>query len=139
MMSKFEFQQNIKQFNDIKNGIRDLEERIAKMKTTKVKDSVKGSHKDFPYTEHTCVVEGIKDDYGALDRRKKVLQGKYDELNRLKIDMEEFINTGIRDEHLRQVLEYKYVDELTYIQIAHRIGGSADSIRMEVTRFLKEK
>lgn len=138
MMSKFEFQQNIKQYNDIKNGIKDLEERIAKMKINKVKDSVKGSHKEFPYTEHTCVVEGVKDDYGALDRRKKVLQSKYDELNKLKLEMEEFINTGIEDEHLRQVLEYRYVDELSYIQIQHKIGGSAEAIRKEIERFFKK-
>lgn len=123
----------------LKIGIKDLEERIRKMKQNVVKDSVKGSHKEFPYTEHMCVVEGVQNDYGALEKRKKLLSKKYDELNNLKLDIEEFINTGIKDEHLRQVLEYKYIDELTYNQIAHRIGGSADSIRMEVNRFFKEK
>lgn len=139
-MTGLEFKEKIKQYNDINRGIKDLKKRIREIeKQSKiVKDSVKGSSKIFPYVQHTCIVEGLEQNE-RLKRRKKLLKAKQKELEKLKESLEVYINTEITDERIRQILEYKYIDELSYIKIVHRIGGGTeDSIRMEVKRFFQK-
>ncbi|WP_368261264.1 RNA polymerase subunit sigma-24 [Eubacterium callanderi] len=47
---------------------------------------------------------------------------------------------GVEDSFMRQVLTYRYVNGLSWNQIALSIGGgnTADSVRMAHNRFLKE-
>jgi len=52
---------------------------------------------------------------------------------------EEFIKT-INDARMRRLLNLRFIEDLTYIQIAHKMGrrATADSVRMEIRRFLEE-
>lgn len=137
-MTSEEFKEKIKQYNYIVKGIKDLKARIKKIEehSKNVKDSVKGSSKSFPYTEHTCVVEGIEKS-DRLKRREKLLSRKKEELENLKEELEIYINTEIKDERFRQLLMYKYIDGFSWVKIADKFGGvTPDSIRMELKRFL---
>lgn len=139
-MTSEEFKEKIKQYNYIAKGIKDLNDRIRKIEEQSaiVKDSVKGSSKTFPYTEHTCVIEGIEKNE-RLKRRKKVLKAKKKELENLKEELEIYINTEIKDERFRQLLMYKYIDGFSWVKIADKLGGvTPDSIRMELKRFLEK-
>ena len=46
----------------------------------------------------------------------------------------------IDDVQLQNIIRYRYIDGLTWTQVAHKIGNNtSDSVRMAVMRFLKEK
>ena len=55
--------------------------------------------------------------------------------------IEEFISS-VDDSRQRLIIQYRYIDLLSWPQIAHRIGSgilSADSLRIEHNRFLAQK
>lgn len=49
--------------------------------------------------------------------------------------------TGIEDTLIRQIFTYRFVNGLTWNQVAHCIGGdcTADSVRMACNRFLEHE
>lgn len=140
-MTSEEFKEKVKQYNYLVKGIKDLKIRIKKIEAQAryVKDSVKGSSKKFPYTEHTCIVEGIEESE-RLKRREKLLNRKKEELEDLKEELEIYINTQIKDERFRQLLMYKYIDGFSWVKIADKLGGAVSevSLRKEFERFLKK-
>lgn len=140
-MTSEEFKEKIKQYNYIAKGIKDLNDRIRKIEEQSaiVKDSVKGSSKSFPYTEHTCVIEGIENNE-RLKRRKKLLKAKKKELENVKEELEIYINTEIKDERFRQLLMFKYIDGFSWAKISAKLGGAVPdtTLRKEFERFLKK-
>ncbi|MBQ8298654.1 MAG: hypothetical protein IJX99_02110 [Clostridia bacterium] len=140
MMTGSEFKNKIKNYIDIVRGIRDLNERIKKLETTSkiVKDSVKGSSNEYPFIQKTCVVEGMERNE-RLKRKKKILKKKQKELEIVKDELELYINTEIKEERIRQILEYKYIDGFSWVKIAFKMKAtSEESVRKELERFLKK-
>ena len=74
----------------------------------------------------------IADLRGLLDLNIKKC---FYELNRLN----RYINT-VEDSQLRTMLALRYVNGLSWVQVAHSIGGgnSADSVRKAVNRFFEK-
>ena len=138
-MTGEEFKKKIKEYNDIRRGIKDLEVRIKKINGQIVQDGVKGSSPTFPYVQHTCIVEG-QENSTRLKKRKKLLKKKQEELKLIKFELEEYINSSIDNERFRQLLEYKYIDEYSWIKISHKLGGTIPdtTLRKEFERFMKE-
>lgn len=134
-----EFKESIKSYKDIVRGINDLKSRIKNMDCRPiVKDSVKGSAKEFPFVQHTCVIEG-RERNSKLEKRKRLLKKKQNELEEIKYKIEVFLNTQIKDERMRQILEYRYIDGYSWIKIAFRVEASSEeAVRKEVERFLKK-
>ncbi len=143
-MTSEDFKEKIKQYNDLIRGIKDLKERINKLESQPaiVKDSVKGSHKSFPYTQHTCVVEGIDvEAHERLLRRKKLLKRKCAELESMKEEIEIYINNNIQDERIRQILQYRFIDGMSWEKIAFKKYNNsvpAATLRKEFERFMKK-
>lgn len=50
--------------------------------------------------------------------------------------IEEFIK-GIEDRQMRKIFVLRFVKGFTWIQIGHKVGGTADGCRMAVKRFLQ--
>lgn len=140
------------QYIDLKAEIEDLEQLISKTrkaivikeeKNGQVSDYVKGTRRDgtyggihiagYPYQE--C--EGLKD---FMIQRGKKLATFRDKLMELTNEVDDFINE-LNDTRMRRMLRYKYFDGLSWVQVAHRIGGncSADSCRNCVDRFLGKR
>ena len=138
-MNNAEFKENIKNYIFLKDGIKDLEDRIKKIENQRksIKDSVKGSHREFPYTIHTCVVEGKEKDE-RLKRRKKLLHNKKKELEKIKDELEIYVNTEIKDEQIRQLFMYRYIDKFSWVKIAHKMNGTESGMRMLHNRFLEK-
>ena len=138
-MTTEEFKERIQEYKDISRGIRDLKKRIRNLeeKMKIVKDTVKGSSSEFPFVQHTCIVEGLEENE-HLRKRKKLLKKKQKELEKVKYEMELYINTKIKDERMRQILEYRYIDGFSWIRIAHKMNGTEDGIRMEHKRFFEK-
>lgn len=139
----------LKQYIDLKNEIKDLrrrmedkEKKILQMEGCVVKDSVKGTRKDG--TIGTITVEGFP--YPELERRKLSLQRsrhrmqeKESEILEITEAVEKFIDE-IPDSRTRRIFRHRYLDNMSWIQVAHCMGKKAtpDGIRMIHDRFLKE-
>lgn len=136
------------QYCDLKEEVKDLRRRIANKQTEldkmdeegAVMDSVKGGYggiqhfkiSGFPYPEYSRKET-------ALYLYKAQLKNAELELLELTNEVEDYIQS-INNSRIRRIIRYVFMDDLTYIQTAHRMGGraTADSIRMELNRFLEK-
>ena len=117
-----------------------LKNQIENMDYIITTDSVSGSNPYFPYEPRHFKIEGIDyDDYNRKIRKlKKQLQRRIDELLNLMKETNEYIN-NIDDSLIRQIISLRYINGLTWEQVAAHIGGNntADSVRKAAERFLK--
>ena len=131
---------------------KDLFERIEKLESMPqaiVQDSVKGSSREFPFTQHNCIVKGFEEDK-VFKRRKNLIKKlkkryKQNEEDILKSIVHiEYELKKIEDSEIRKIIRYRYEDDLNYIQIAHKLNDkegkiyTADSIRMKLNRFFEK-
>lgn len=127
-----------KEIEMLKQQIADLEH---KMETEIVSDVVSGSNPEWPYERRRFHVEGIdiKGYEKRLRRLKRKLGRRLEELMELREQLEEYIAT-IPDSLVRQIFALRYINGLSWKQIAAHIGGgnTADSVRMMHNRFLKK-
>lgn len=93
----------------------------------------------------TIKIEGFPSlDYekkkAALKRYKAKLEILDQELLEKLTEIEEYIES-IDDSRIRRIMRYRYIDDLTWQQIAHRMGKhhTADGCRMAHDRFLEKK
>ena len=139
------------QYADVHQEVKDLRKRIeetekkifALKRGGTVIDSVRGSRKDgtigsiriegFPMAEYSKREDSLK-------RYVQLLMEKETDLLELLTKSEEFIET-IPDSHLRMIIRYRVVDDLTWRQVAQRIGGgnTEDGVRMAFNRYFEEK
>lgn len=92
----------------------------------------------------TCVVQGFpfpayERKKSQLRRYKRQLEAADERLLKLLTETEEYIN-NITDSRIRRIFRYRYVDNLSWIQVAHRMGGkhTPDSCRKTHDRFIEE-
>lgn len=140
----------LKQIPDIKREIRDLEKgidvtrrRIDTLKRNEVCDTVTGSRADL--TIGPIQVRGHPErEYGKrlreLQKKKELMEKKKTELSKMESDAEEYIQT-ISQSSLRRLLRYRYMDGLSWQQVATRMGHkySAESCRKRVERFMSDE
>ena len=140
------------QYISLKAEIADLEERIQKLrkeigrmesKDYQVSDSVKGTRKDGTYGSIRITgypYQLCQQKRWQLKRREYNLTKFQAELLELINEVDDYIN-GLEDSRMRRMLRHKYLDELSWVQVAHRMGRkyTADGCRKQVERFLQEK
>lgn len=132
-------QQEIK---DIQDKINDLEKHIGKMeeKGYMVKDSVVGGEggiQHFPI--EGCPWPEYAKKRTLLITRRQQLQDRELKLLELTNRVEEYINQ-IEDSRMRRMITYRFLDNLTWVQVAYRMGKhhTEESCRKAVERFLQE-
>lgn len=76
-------------------------------------------------------------DSSLLEDEKDFFRKKIEELNKQKSIIKKYI-FGIPDSYLRQIFTMKFLNRMTYLQIAMRFNTTPDSIRMGVERYLKK-
>lgn len=76
----------------------------------------------------------------ALQKNIQRIEDKYTELLELQNDVEEYIES-IADSRMRRIIRMRFIDKLTWNQVADNIGGgnTEDSVRMAFNRFIEEK
>ena len=140
----------LEQYNSLKQEkadneriIKNIEKRIAELeeKGYKEKDSVSGGNggiqhfsiEGFPYPRYHR-------EKSRLILRKKRLSEIEEKLDEKISEIEEYINS-IDDSQMRRMIKYKYIEELSWQQVAERMGGgnTADGCRMAVDRYLKKQ
>ena len=135
-----EEQQDIRRrITKLKDDIKDLEENRSETadsvtcgrKGKKALKTVKIS--GFPEAEYQTKI-------GRLKKLRMRLELADDQLLELLSGVEEYIES-IDDSRIRLIMRYRYMDNMTWKEIARRMrgGSTADSIRMEHNRFLEKK
>ena len=133
----------LKQCRDIREEIKDLNKRIEKLNKSNsiITDSVRGSSKYFPYTEHNYVIAGVN---AKKELKKDICIKKREEL---KKELEQVLENvtvyidNLPNSRLRRIFRYRYEDNMGWRQIAFEMGGNVteDSVRMEHDRYMKNK
>jgi len=144
----------LEQINSTKIEIQDLEDRIEKLKNENIPttiDNVQGSSQDFPYTKRNFSITGFNNikyskNKKARNTYKKLINSNKTKLEKL-INELEYELKKIEDSEIRQIIRYKYEDNMNYIQIAHKMNKSnnksnkkiytEEAVRKKVERFLK--
>ena len=138
------------QYSDLQEEIKDLRRRIDKTKKQlenistggTVIDSVKGSRKDG--TIGTIRIEGFP--HAEYDRRRSKLYlymaqliNSEEELSELTNGVEEYINS-IEDSHIRRIVRYRVIDNMTWQKVADCMGGNntEGSVKMAYKRFVDD-
>lgn len=131
--------ERLSQLKHLKKEIELLKKQIDDLDYIITKDSVKGSETHFPYIERKFTITGIdfQSHNKKLYRLKKRLKRRVEELIDLIEETNEYIE-NIDDSLIRQIITLKYINGLTWEQVAASIGGNntADSVRKAAERFL---
>ena len=120
-----------------------LERQIDSMEQSgySVKDTVRGGEGNM----HHYVIEGFP--YSDYSRRKTLLRirrqqliDRDEKLAELETQVEHFLSE-LDDSRLRQMIVYRYIENMSWVQVADKMGGNntADGCRMAVERFLRDK
>ncbi|MCI8699722.1 MAG: hypothetical protein HFJ47_00060 [Clostridia bacterium] len=123
------------QYCDLQKEIENLEKRIDKIRKQSdliadvVQNGVKGH----------AVVRGIDwNRQHKLDKLEAVLQERYDKLLDMQTEIEEWIN-AIERSDIRQIIEYRYIDNMSWYQIQTTMGyRHEDTARKKHDAFLEK-
>lgn len=126
---------------EVRRKIESLEAQIQKMEEEgAVVDCVKGGFGGI----QNFKVRGFP--YPKYSRKKTLLYARKATLETLEVELlesiklaEEFISS-LTDARMRRLLSLRFIEDLTWIQVAHRMKGNhtAESCRKAVERFLEE-
>lgn len=140
-----------KEVKDIQDRIEKLEKRIPKLEKRiseiedgeTVKDKVYGGNgglqgfviEGVPLREYTDKKTELKIKRMLLSERKEMLGILELELLRQTNEIQRFINS-IKDSHVRRIITLRVVDELSWNEVADRMGGmnTEDSVRKAFDR-----
>lgn len=131
----------------LENRIPKLEKRISEIEDGEtVKDKVYGGNgglqgfvvEGVPLREYTDKKTELKIKRMLLSERKEMLGILELELLRQTNEIQRFINS-IKDSHVRRIITLRVVDELSWNEVADRMGGmnTEDSVRKAFERFVK--
>lgn len=132
----------LEEIYDVKKEIIEVSEKIKKLEDgASVEDLVMGSMASFPYSKVNINIKA--DNRNKVVEVRKyldILKERLERLLTIQVEVEEFISS-LPTSRLRRIFTFKYLDQCTWQRIALMIGGkaTADSVRMEHDRFLKEK
>ena len=134
----------LSQYIDACELIKETEEEIKKLnrkKKTVIQTNVSGSNPEFPYNPQHFKVQGttfsVRDD-SQLRYQQKILEERRRQAEQLKTNVEEWLNTI--PPRMQRIIKYKVFEELTWQQVARKIGRNATetSVKKEYQRFLKK-
>ena len=139
----------LEQYGSIKREVEELRkdrtDLLASAKEVPVVDTVSSSSRHMPYGKHTVVIKGtavvmsrkkaakLKETETRLAEREMRLHNEYAEI-------EKFIDS-IEKSKIRRIIEYKYVNGLSWTATASKVYGcpKENRARMAVTRYLEKK
>ncbi|MBW8383971.1 MAG: hypothetical protein K0M69_15810 [Youngiibacter sp.] len=124
----------LKQYQDLKCEIKELQARLDKMANPTVEhDAVSGSMLEIPYKMHTIHIFGV-DHEKYRDKREKLQRlihrtvGKYEELT---LEVSEGI-TAIEDSRVRRIVSMRYLDGMSWAAISRKLGSHDESYARKI-------
>lgn len=125
----------------IKETEKDIQ-RLEDKKKNIIQTNVIGSNPNFPYEKRHFKIAGttitLKEDL-KLENEKRILEKRKNNATNIKSQVEEYINElPVR---MQRIIRMKYFEGETWEDIANKLGrkATANSVRMELERFLKTK
>ena len=106
-----------------------LKEQIDNLDYNITTDTVKGSDTEYPYISRNIKITGVDiQDYERKAKRlKRKLSRRVEELLDLLEEINEYIES-IDDSLIRQIIILRYINGLTWDQVAVHIGGGNTQI-----------
>ena len=130
------------EIEEVRGRIKRTEEQLDRIeKEGAVKDKVMGGEGgNVPYTIEGFPVKEYSKKKTLLDARKNMLSNLEMDLLEQVTSVEEFIS-GIKDSHIRRIINLRVIDNLTWNDVAIRmgVGYTKDSVRMTFERFMAKK
>lgn len=133
----------LSEYTDACELIKETEQDIKRLETEKstvVHDKVKGSMREFPYTEQSFVVSGIPDKTAIekkIDSEYAILEERKRKAEEIKQQVQVIINRATP--RMQRIIRYKYLEGLTWRQISLKLHNTTEeSVRKEFERFLKK-
>lgn len=147
---QIELKELIGQLGDLKKEIGEKQERIERLK-----EELSAMKRGYTESDIVSLGKRGKKSLGSrkitgfpderyenrkrlLDRRLRQQEDRQQDLLELVTAIEEKIST-VEHSGLRRILELKYIEGLSWVQVAHRTGKSADACRMACERFLEKQ
>lgn len=123
--------------------IKETEDDIKKLRKREVvHDKVNGSNPEFPFQKMSFHISGVTETYldeNNLEKEKELLIARKQRAEKIKVEVEQWVNAiPVR---IQRIIRYKIFERNSWEQVARRMGGNAtaDSVRMELERFLEKK
>ena len=124
----------------------ELRQALEDAKNDTATDCVKGSMVNYPYTQRSIMIEGLPEmDQGRVYKLRSEIA---DTLKLIELKQEQSIIEynrlnryicEIPDSEIRQIMSLRYINGLSWHQVAHRIGEYDESYpRRKHNRFLRK-
>lgn len=134
-------EKSLKEISFLHNELKDLKERLDKIENKPLRhviDSVQGSSEFYPYIQHHFTIEGVEYPKNKKQRWKlrKLIKENKRELEK-KINNLEYELKKIEDSEIRQIIRYRYEDNLSWVEIMFKMKYTSESkARTKLDRFL---
>ena len=123
-----------KRVGKLNDDISDLESRDIDV----VSGKVKGSAKDFPYTERRFSVEmELPEEVEKISKQIAKKEKELGELSARMTEIEDFID-GIEDVYVKSIFEYRYLEGLTCSDIGEKLGYTHGRISQIIADYTSE-
>lgn len=135
----------LEDYIDACEQIRETEKEISTLKKkrkTIIQTNVSGSNPNFPYEKKHFKIQGttitVRED-SRLRQQEKVLEERKENAERLKQQVEEWLNTI--PNRMQRIIRYKIFEGSTWEQAAAKIGRKAtgETLRKEFENFMRKK
>lgn len=130
-----------KEFMDVqamRSLVKGLEDELREIKPQVLKDSVKGSSVDFPYTQHTVVVEGeteLEKNPAYRKLKRELDKTRTEWLEKIR-EVEQYLRD--MDPETQDILRRYYVNGQTMEQIGADLGYVKSAIHKKINACFKE-
>jgi hypothetical protein len=125
----------LQQLRYLKNELRLLEREYHDAQSSTIVDCVTGSRQQIPFDKHVITIRGV--DTVRLTRIRRRLDRKIQELLDEMDRLNDYIDS-IEDSEMRQIMQLRYRNGLSWQEIAFQIGEHDESYpRKKHNRFLK--
>lgn len=130
----------------LEDEIERIQKRISDIENgEKVKDKVRGGLggiqnfeiEGVPSREYSKKKSDLMVKKLLLNQRKSTLEIQEFELLQMTNDVEEYLH-GIKDSHMRRIINLRVVEQLSWNEVADKIGGgnTSESVRKAFDRFI---
>ena len=134
---------DLEQYRQLQKEVAALSERLERLANTPdvgVFDTVKGSSYDVRNVERVFTIMGMGGKHRVTyEKVASLLRERYDRIQQMIVTITEFIN-AIPDSHIRQIVEYRYIQGLSWRKTAKKLDlyTSPDSARMALNRYMQK-
>lgn len=129
------FKEKLAEYCDSREEIKKLEKRLERFNNQdeQVADVVQNGYKGHAVIRGYDYIRARK-----VDKLKRVLQERYNKLLNEQTEIELFISS-IEKSDIRQIFEHRYIDNMTWFEIAHEMKYNYESVpRMKHDRYLEK-